>query len=154
MDAQNAPPDQAKPAEAANEALAAVDRASDSYNMAAPEPGSFAGVAGAGQGAPIPDYPVAAAQKLVSLAEQSAVYATRAFGPGTQRAYRSAWAKYTGWCAGHGLDPLAPPPGLCRSMSPTWPRAAAPWPRPAAAAPGGVGGARRAAGDARAMRPR
>jgi integrase len=60
-----------------------------------------------GQGAPIPDYPVAAAQKLASLAEQSAVYATRAFGPGTQWAYRSAWVKYAAWCAGHGLDPFA-----------------------------------------------
>jgi integrase len=48
----------------------------------------------------------APSQNLASLAEQSAVYATRAFGPGTQRAYRAAWSKYTGWCAGHGLDPF------------------------------------------------
>jgi hypothetical protein len=108
MDAQNAPPDPAKPAEAAPEA-AAIGRVPPSDHAAEPAPEAFAGAAGAGQGAQgaqALDYPVAG-QDLASLAAQSAIYATRAFGPGTQRAYRSAWVKYSGWCAGHGLDPFA-----------------------------------------------
>ena len=57
----------------------------------------------AGAGTPRPQVSPA----LTALAEQSAVYATRAFGPGTERAYRSAWRQYTTWCAGYGLDPFA-----------------------------------------------
>jgi hypothetical protein len=49
---------------------------------------------------------VAVEQTLASLAAQWAVHTTRAFGPGTQRTYRSASAKYTGWCASHRLDSL------------------------------------------------
>ena len=90
MDAANAPPDPTSPADPAQQA---------------PEPDAVTSSTGAGQGVQTPDYPMAE-QNLASLAEQSAIYATRAFGPGTQRAYRSAWTKYTAWCAGHGLDPF------------------------------------------------
>lgn len=44
---------------------------------------------------------------LDGLKLRSAEYATRAFGPGTRRAYRSAWKTYEGWCGAHGLDPFA-----------------------------------------------
>ena len=96
--------DALKPADAAVELPAVPGGAPSSYDDAERDPAPP--TAGAGQGAQAPGDPVVSAA-LVSLAEQSAVYATRAFGPGTQRAYRSAWSKYTGWCAGHGLDPFA-----------------------------------------------
>jgi integrase len=103
MDAPNAPPDAPNLAVAVAEAPAAADRAPDAKAALAPEIG--AGPAGVGQGTSAPG--ALPSSVLANLAAQSAVYATRAFGPGTQRAYRSAWSKYSGWCAGHGLDPFA-----------------------------------------------
>ena len=38
---------------------------------------------------------------------QAAVWATRARGEGTLRAYRSAWKHYTAWCDRLGFAPLA-----------------------------------------------
>lgn len=105
MDAPNAPPEPISPPETAAGAPPVHRSAPHSCDAAVPEPERFAGAAGGGEGAPPADYPMVA-QTLNSLAAQSAVYATRAFGPGTQRAYRAAWTKYTGWCAGHGLDPF------------------------------------------------
>lgn len=46
------------------------------------------------------------AQALAELAAQAAVYATRARGAGTRRAYRSAWQLYCRWCAELGFPPL------------------------------------------------
>ena len=66
--------------------------------------GDGSGPAGGGQGARGASRP---ARSSPAWPPNLAVYATRAFGPGTQRAYRSAWGIYTGWCAGHGLDPFA-----------------------------------------------
>jgi integrase len=106
MDAANAPPAPPSPPETAAEAPEDASRAPHSYKESEPDPAAIAGGAGAGQGGQPLDHPPPS-QNLVSLAAQSAVYATRAFGPGTQRAYRSAWGTYTGWCAGHGLDPFA-----------------------------------------------
>jgi integrase len=106
MDAPNAPPETQRPPETAVEVPEGASRAPYSYRGSEPDPAAIAGDAGAGQGVQPLDHPTLS-QDLASLTEQSAVYATRAFGPGTQRAYRSAWAKYTGWCAGHGLDPFA-----------------------------------------------
>jgi integrase len=104
MTAENAP-DAPMPVDALPEP-SAIGRAPPSDTEAESALEMFVGSPGAGLGAQAPDDPVASAA-LASLAEQSAVYATRAFGPGTQRAYRSAWRNYTGWCAGHGLDPFA-----------------------------------------------
>ena len=36
--------------------------------------------------------------EIRELAAQAAVYATQARGPGTLRAYCSAWRQYEGWC--------------------------------------------------------
>ena len=105
MDAANAPSESTKAADAAPKAPAVPGRPPYPFVAVELEPENFVGETGAGQGGQTPDYPVAE-QNIASLAAQSAVYATRAFGLGTQRAYRSAWAKYTGWCAGHGLDPF------------------------------------------------
>ncbi|MBS5905299.1 MAG: hypothetical protein KIC89_21830, partial [Acetobacteraceae bacterium] len=44
----------------------------------------------------------ARAAELRELAAQAAVYATRARGPGTRRAYRSAWSGYERWCRSLG----------------------------------------------------
>jgi integrase len=44
---------------------------------------------------------------LEQLTTLSAAYATRAFGAGTRRAYRSAWNQFTTWCGIHALDPFA-----------------------------------------------
>ena len=45
-------------------------------------------------------------------AAQAAVYATQARGPGTLRAYRSAWRQYEGWCVRLGLPALSADPRL------------------------------------------
>ncbi|WP_338929193.1 hypothetical protein WDZ11_22080 (plasmid) [Roseomonas mucosa] len=47
------------------------------------------------------------AAELQELAAQAAVYATRARGPGTRRAYRSAWSGYERWCRSLGREPLS-----------------------------------------------
>lgn len=44
---------------------------------------------------------------LDPLAARAADYATRAHGPGTLRAYRSAWRRFAAWCDSLGRDPLA-----------------------------------------------
>ena len=49
----------------------------------------------------------ARADEIRELAAQAAVWATRARGEGTLRAYRSAWKLYTAWCGRLGFDPLA-----------------------------------------------
>ena len=43
------------------------------------------------------------ADEIRELAAQAAVYATQARGPGTLRAYRSAWRQYDAWCTRLGL---------------------------------------------------
>ncbi len=48
----------------------------------------------------------ARAAELEALSARAAVYATRARGPGTLRAYRSAWAGYEAWCRSLGREPL------------------------------------------------
>jgi len=48
----------------------------------------------------------ARAAELEALSTRAAVYATRARGPGTLRAYRSAWTGYEAWCRSLGRDPL------------------------------------------------
>ena len=49
------------------------------------------------------------ADEIRDLAAQVAVYATQARGPGTLRAYRSAWRQYDAWCTHLGLPaPLLP----------------------------------------------
>ncbi|MCB4825346.1 tyrosine-type recombinase/integrase [Roseicella aerolata] len=50
------------------------------------------------------------AEELQALAARAAVYATRARGEGTRRAYRSAWRAYESWCRGLGREPLAGDP--------------------------------------------
>ena len=52
----------------------------------------------------------ARAAELEELARRAAVYATRARGEGTRRAYRSAWAQYAAWCAALPREPLAADP--------------------------------------------
>ncbi|WP_043838047.1 hypothetical protein [Muricoccus aerilatus] len=42
-----------------------------------------------------------------ALSARAAVYATRARGEGTRRAYRSAWSAFEAWCASLGREPLA-----------------------------------------------
>jgi len=46
------------------------------------------------------------AAELEALSARAAVYATRARGPGTLRAYRSAWHGYEAWCRSLGREPL------------------------------------------------
>jgi site-specific recombinase XerD len=48
--------------------------------------------------------------ELEDLARRAAIYATRARGEGTKRAYRSAWAQYAAWCATLGREPLGADP--------------------------------------------
>ena len=48
----------------------------------------------------------ARAGELAALSARAAVYATRARGPGTLRAYRSAWTGYVAWCHSLGREPL------------------------------------------------
>lgn len=50
------------------------------------------------------------AAALQALAARAAVYATRARGEGTRRAYRSAWRGFETWCASLGRQPLAGEP--------------------------------------------
>jgi integrase len=104
-----APPEPPNPSEVAVAALGGATSTPYAYNPrrdATFRPKTIAGEAGVGQGGQPLDF-ASASHDLASLAEQSAVYATRAFGPGTQRAYHSAWTKYSSWCSKHGLDPFA-----------------------------------------------
>jgi len=48
----------------------------------------------------------ARAAELEALSARAAAYATRARGPGTLRAYRSAWHGYEAWCRSLGREPL------------------------------------------------
>jgi site-specific recombinase XerD len=50
------------------------------------------------------------AAELEDLSRRAAVYATRARGEGTRRAYRSAWRHYEAWCHSLGREPLAADP--------------------------------------------
>jgi hypothetical protein len=52
------------------------------------------------------------ADEIRDLAAQAAVYATQARGPGTLRAYRSAWRQYDAWCTRLGLPALSADPRL------------------------------------------
>src|SRR3954454_12701591 len=52
------------------------------------------------------------ADEIRDLAAQAAVYATQARGPGTLRAYRSAWRQYDAWCVRLGLPALSADPRL------------------------------------------
>ena len=52
------------------------------------------------------------ADEIRELAAQAAVYATQARGPGTLRAYRSAWRQYDAWCVRLGLPALSGDPRL------------------------------------------
>src|ERR1700710_224947 len=54
---------------------------------------------------PVPALP--AVDDLEALTARAAVYATRAHGTGTRRAYRSAWRGFAAWCRSLGRDPLA-----------------------------------------------
>jgi site-specific recombinase XerD len=53
----------------------------------------------------VPDGAVRAAE-LAALSARAAIYATRARGEGTLRAYRSAWRGYEAWCRSLGREPL------------------------------------------------
>ncbi len=53
---------------------------------------------------------IAAADELEELSRRAALYATRARGAGTRRAYRSAWRAFQAWCAGLGRCPLPADP--------------------------------------------
>jgi site-specific recombinase XerD len=57
----------------------------------------------------VPDGAARAAE-IEELSRRAAVYATRAKGDGTRRAYRLAWRHYAAWCAGLGREPLAADP--------------------------------------------
>ncbi|HYF89777.1 tyrosine-type recombinase/integrase [Azospirillum sp.] len=50
--------------------------------------------------------------EIRELAGQAAAYASNARGPGTLRAYRSAWRQYTAWCERLGFPPLCGDPRL------------------------------------------
>src|SRR5271165_3622183 len=50
------------------------------------------------------------AAELDEPSRRAALYATRARGDGTRRAYRSAWRQYEAWCASLGREPLAADP--------------------------------------------
>jgi hypothetical protein len=52
------------------------------------------------------------ADEIRDLAARAAVYATQARGPGTLRAYRSAWRQYDAWCVRLGLPALSGDPRL------------------------------------------
>ena len=54
----------------------------------------------------------AIAERLADLAQDAARYAEQASGPGTRRAYTSAWAAFALWCQHHDLAPLAGDPGI------------------------------------------
>ncbi len=57
----------------------------------------------------VPDGAARAAE-LEELSRRAAVYATRARGEGTRRAYRSAWRSFERWCHSLGREPLAADP--------------------------------------------
>ena len=50
------------------------------------------------------------AAELAELSRRAALYATRARGDGTRRAYRAAWRQYESWCRSLGREPLAADP--------------------------------------------
>jgi site-specific recombinase XerC len=50
------------------------------------------------------------AADIEDLSRRAALYATRAKGDGTRRAYRAAWRQYEAWCHGLGREPLAADP--------------------------------------------
>ena len=50
------------------------------------------------------------AAELEDLSRRAALYATRAKGDGTRRAYRSAWRSFESWCRDLGREPLAGDP--------------------------------------------
>jgi site-specific recombinase XerD len=50
------------------------------------------------------------AAELEDLSRRAALYATRAKGDGTRRAYRSAWRGFESWCRDLGREPLAADP--------------------------------------------
>jgi site-specific recombinase XerD len=50
------------------------------------------------------------AAELEELSRRAALYATRAKGDGTRRAYRSAWRSFESWCRDLGREPLAADP--------------------------------------------
>ncbi len=50
------------------------------------------------------------AAELEELSRRAAIYATRARGDGTRRAYRSAWRSFEAWCHSLGREPLAADP--------------------------------------------
>ena len=52
----------------------------------------------------------ARAAELQALSARAAVYATRARGEGTRRAYRSAWGAFEAWYTALGREPLAGDP--------------------------------------------
>jgi integrase len=56
--------------------------------------------------------PAGAAQaaEIAELSRRAAVYATRARGIGTRRAYRAAWRQYEAWCRSLGREPLGGEP--------------------------------------------
>src|SRR6516165_583907 len=58
---------------------------------------------------PVPDGAAHAAE-IDELSRRAAVYATRARGDGTRRAYRSAWHQYAAWCVALAREPLAADP--------------------------------------------
>ena len=47
---------------------------------------------------------------LADLSRRAALYATRARGEGTRRAYRAAWSVFAAWCESLGRNPLAGDP--------------------------------------------
>jgi site-specific recombinase XerD len=57
----------------------------------------------------VPDGAARAAE-IEELSHRAAVYATRARGDGTRRAYRSAWRSFETWCQSLGREPLAADP--------------------------------------------
>jgi site-specific recombinase XerD len=50
------------------------------------------------------------AAEIEELSRRAALYATRARGDGTRRAYRSAWRQYDAWCQSLGRAPLGADP--------------------------------------------
>ena len=50
------------------------------------------------------------AAEIEELSRRAAIYATRARGDGTRRAYRSAWRSFETWCHSLGREPLAADP--------------------------------------------
>ena len=52
----------------------------------------------------------ARAAEIEELSRRAAVYATRARGDGTRRAYRAAWRQFEAWCRTLGREPLAADP--------------------------------------------